>query len=160
VSSDATSGRPGEEDMVTRRLATFFDGRGLEAKSSRAAYVITVGVDGRPHSAMISVGEMVIAADGPVRLGLWANSRTTANIVRTGTATILMVLNARSVRAHLELRQVIADDTLAYFTGSVAEATEDVAPYATLVSGVSFELHDRAAALSRWAQTVERLRAF
>lgn len=141
------------------RLARFFDGADLGAKSSLAAYLVTIGADGWPHTAMISAGELLIGRGHTVRLALWAGSRSTANLTRDGRAVLLIVLEQQAIRARLEIRVVESDDALTYFAGSIVAADADTAPYAELRAGVTYELHDTAATIERWTRTIARLRA-
>src|ERR1700751_4548701 len=59
---------------------------------------------GWPHLAMVSVGELVVAADGRLALALWPTSTCAANLARTGRATLAMVTGglAFSLRCHVE----------------------------------------------------------
>jgi hypothetical protein len=149
----------GQEPAARNRLAAMFDGENLEAKSSLATYLVTVGGDGWPHSAMISVGELLIRPDGQVRLATWTRSRSTANVRRLGKAVLLIVLGGRAIRARLQLREVASDSHLAYFAGAILSEDADASEYADLRSGVIFELNNRPETLARWANTLDRLRS-
>ena len=140
-------------------LAGFFDGEDLEAKSSLAAYLVTIGTDGWPHTAMIGAGELLLARDGATRLAVWAGSRSTANLTRDGRAVLLIVLSGRAIRARLEVGAVESDEALTYFAGTAVAAEADTAPYAELRAGITYELHDSVAALQRWTATIARMRA-
>lgn len=147
---------------IPQAVVDFFNGRDLEHKQGLAAYLLTTTEDGWPHSAAVSVGEVLLAPDAPgVRLALWPASRTTASLSRTGQAVLLLVLDGASHRLRLALRPASppAPSPLAFFAGEVVEAVADVAPYARLVDGVRFTLTDPDATLSRWRGTVELLRA-
>src|SRR4051794_11316856 len=63
--------------------------------------VITVGADGWPHVALVSVGEIVALADPHVRLALWPSSTTTANLVRTRAATLAAVTDGVAYRVRV-----------------------------------------------------------
>jgi hypothetical protein len=127
-----------------------------------AAHLVTVSEAGWPHAAMLSVGEIVVRADGRVALALWSGTRTTANVERTGQATLLVVLGRRAVRAYLALAPAAAAPAvgkmpLAFFTGTVEEAVAEAAPYAELVDGVRFVLDRPERVLERWRTTREQL---
>ena len=59
---------------------------------------------GWPHLAMVSVGELVVAADGRLALALWPTSTCAANLARTGRATLAVVTDglAFSLRCHVD----------------------------------------------------------
>lgn len=130
-----------------------------------AAYVVTVGEDGWPHAAMVSIGEVVVRADGRCAIALWEDTRTTTNLLRTGQATLLTVLSERAVRATLRLSAVTEDAPAAEtavplrcFVGTIGEAVADTAPYARVADGVRFVLHEPASVLPRWHATRATLR--
>jgi hypothetical protein len=153
---------PDDDGTAFAELVRFYDGERLAEKASIAAYVMTAGEDGWPHAAMISVGELLVGADRSAKVALWTHSRTTQNLIRTGQAVILVVLSRHPIRARLRLRPSEAPrcaDGLRMFTGAVESAAADVAPYAELVSAVTFRLHQVEDSVARWARTLECLRS-
>jgi hypothetical protein len=113
---------------------------------------------GWPHLAMVSVGELVVAADGRLALALWPTSTCAANLARTGRATLAMVADgfAFSLRCQVEHDLPITageDPAMRGFVLRVTAAIEDAAPYADLLSGVTYRLHDPQATLVRWRRT-------
>lgn len=119
---------------------------------------------GWTHLAMVSVGELVVAADGRLALALWPTSTCAANLGRTGRATLAAVVDglAFSLRCHVddEFPITIAEDPpMKGFVLRVAAAIEDAAPYADLLSGVTYRLHDAPATLVRWRRTRAALAA-
>jgi hypothetical protein len=119
---------------------------------------------GWPHLAMVSVGELVVATDGRLALALWPTSTCAANLARTGRATLAMVTDglAFSLRCHVDDELPITageDPAMRGFVLRVTAAVEDAAPYADLLSGVTFGLHDADATLARWHRTRDKLGA-
>jgi hypothetical protein len=119
---------------------------------------------GWTHLAMVSVGELVVAADGRLALALWPTSTCAANLGRAGRATLAVVADglAFSLRCHVDDELPITageDPAMRGFVLRVAAATEDAAPYADLVSGVTYRLHDAQATLVRWRRTRAALTA-
>ena len=112
--------------------------------------------------ALLSAGE-VLALDGStIRLALWPGSRTTANLTRTGRAALTLVWVGSAYTLRLETCRapdLSAPETRAVFDGQLASVRRDEVPYATLESGVTFALPDRAAVVSRWRATIDALRA-
>ena len=119
---------------------------------------------GWPHLAMVSVGELVVAADGRLALALWPTSTCAANLARTGRATLAVVADglAFSLRCHVDDELPITageDPAMRGFVLRVIAAVEDAAPYADLLSGVTYRLHDAGATLARWRRTRAALAA-
>ena len=119
---------------------------------------------GWPHLAMVSVGELVYAPDGRLGLALWPTSTCAANLARTGRATLAVVADglAFSLRCHVddELAMTAGEGpTMRGFVLHVTAAIEDAAPYADLLSGVTYRLHDPQATLARWRRTRAALAA-
>lgn len=114
--------------------------------------------EGWPHLAMVSVGELVVAADGRLALALWPTSTCAANLARTGRATLALVADgaAFSLRCHVADEFPITageDPAMRGFVLRVTAATADAAPYADLLGGVTYRLHDVPATLARWRRT-------
>lgn len=61
------------------------NGQDLMDKQHEAMMLLTVSEDGWPHTAMISVGEIVAINLMELRIGLWPNTSTTDNIIRSGS---------------------------------------------------------------------------
>jgi hypothetical protein len=119
---------------------------------------------GWPHVAMVSVGELVVVADGRLALALWPTSTCAANLARTGRATLAVVADglAFSLRCRVDDELSIAGGegpAMRGFVLRVSAATEDSAPYADLLSGVTYRLHDTQATLARWRHTRAALAA-
>jgi hypothetical protein len=113
---------------------------------------------GWPHLAMVSVGELIVAADGRLALALWPTSTCAANLARTGRATLAMVTGglAFSLRCRVDEELPITggeDPTMRGFVLRVTAALEDAAPYADLLTGVTYRLHDARVTVARWRRT-------
>jgi hypothetical protein len=118
--------------------------------------VLTVLNDFSPHVAMVSVGELALVAEGRLALALWPASTCAANLDRERRATLAVVLDghAYSLRCRVVAdRELGTDPPLRAFALEVTSVLDDVAPYADLVSGVTFRLHDERATVDRWRRT-------
>ena len=144
-------------------LVEILDGERLETKVGDAIHCITVSDDGWPYLALISVGELLATAPSKMGLALWSTSTTAKNLDRAGRCALALV--------HAEIGYVIRCLTspsgsidqldgpaLSVFDLAVVDVLEDVAPYATVTSGVTYELHDTAAVMARWKRTIGLLR--
>ena len=114
--------------------------------------------------AMVSVGELVVAADERLALALWPTSTCAANLARTGRATLAVVADglAFSLRCQVDDELPITageDPAMRGFVLRVTAAMADAAPYADLLSGVTYRLHDAQATLARWRRTRAALAA-
>jgi hypothetical protein len=125
--------------------------------------VLTVGEQSLPHVAMVSVGELALVAERRLALALWPASTCAANLDRERRATLAVVLDGHAYSLHC---RVVAghelgggtDPPLLGFELEVTSAFDDVAPYADLLCGVSFRLHDETATVGRWRRTRSALR--
>lgn len=140
------------------------DGDDLPAREGLIFGLLTVTENGWPHLAMLSVGELVAVGPRDLRAALWPNSTATANLTRTGRATITLV-HARvgySIRCTAERGADLNaghSSPLAFFELRVEDVLEDVAPYAVLTSGATYRLDDPDRVFPRWRATVEAMRA-
>jgi len=143
-------------------------GRLLEDEPDRQVgltiLVLTIGAEGWPHVAMISVGELVVIAPDRLALALWPASTCAANLSHAKRATLALVAEGHAFSLLCEGRterplQTGAGRPLRGFDLRVTEALDDAAPYADLLSGVTYRLHDPAGALARWSATRAALRA-
>jgi len=144
-------------------LVEFLDGERLEAKVGDAFHCVTVSDDGWPYLALISVGELLATAPAKIRLAVWSTSTTTRNVDRDGRCALALVHAEISYVIHCLTSPAGSIDQLdgpplSVFDLAVVEVLEDVAPYATLTSGVTYELHDPAAVVARWKRTIALLR--
>jgi hypothetical protein len=126
--------------------------------------VVTLGEDEYPHVAMVSVGELVVTAQARLALSLWPASTCATNLSRERRATLALVtggaaysLSCRSA-GERELRSDPHPPTRA-FDLHVADSLQDSAPYADLLTGVTYRLHDPESAVARWHSTRAALRA-
>ena len=145
-------------------IRPLFEAEDIATLEGLTFLVLTTTEDGWPHLAMISVGEIVATGPRDLRMALWRNSTASQNVTRTGRFTLALVhaeagysLRCSARRGpDLELEGV---GRLACFAVRVEDAIVDVAPYATLTTGVRYELKDPPSVLPRWQETVRALRA-
>ncbi|WP_433945144.1 pyridoxamine 5'-phosphate oxidase family protein [Paenibacillus sp. SN-8-1] len=142
-------------------LYELLNGQDLSSKQQEALVLMTVSEDGWPHTAMISVGEIVAVSRGLLRLGLWPGTVTTGNILRTGKATLVAFYEGKAFYTRLQLRPLSeltgAKHPRQRFEAEVISCKADIAKYADIVSGVQIVLHDPEAVVTRWEETVEEL---
>ncbi|MGF7535975.1 pyridoxamine 5'-phosphate oxidase family protein [Bacillus mexicanus] len=147
---------------ISDHLFELLDGDRLNEKQHEAFVLQTVSEDGWPHAAMISVGEIIALSRTDIRIALWKNTTTAANILRTGKAqfTAWWKGAAHYVKLHCELLPTLKDAEYERdrFACRIVSVKEDVAKYADLNSGVHIQLHSPEEVLNRWEKTLEELK--
>ena len=142
-------------------VVALLSGDDLDRRVGFTMELLTVDADGWPRVALLSAGEVVAADDAHLRLALWPESRSTANLTRTGRGSLAFVHAGSAFTLRLEASRASdlrGPEPLAVFDGRVKEVRRDEAAYARLRSGITFELLDEQAVVARWRSTVERLR--
>ncbi|CAM2881722.1 pyridoxamine 5'-phosphate oxidase family protein [Paenibacillus sediminis] len=146
---------------LNSKLEWLFDGKNLSEKQHFAMMLTTVSEDGWPHSAMISVGEVVCTSQTELRLAMWPKTTTTNNMMRTGKATLIFVYEGVAYYIKLQLTPLPvipnAQHERQRFTAKIISCREDTAKYATLTSGIEFELDEPSEVVNRWAETIKEL---
>jgi hypothetical protein len=145
-------------------LEPLFAGTDLASGVGLTFLLLTVDEDGWPRMAMLSVGEVLAAQPGVLRLALWLHSTATKNLTRAEQAVLSLVhagagyyIRGRARRGpDLDLG---ADGRLAYFELRIDDVLEDAVTYAELTSGMTFRLHQPEQVLPRWERTIAALRA-
>lgn len=153
-----------EGNALPEAIRPLFEGKDIGTLEGLTFLLLTSTPEGWPYLAMLSVGEVIATGPSELRLALWPNSTTTANLTESGKATLTLVHEATgySIRVltrrgtDLHLGQY---GLLAFFEATVEDVLVDVAPYAELTSGVTFRLKDPGQVLPRWQFTVDALRA-
>jgi hypothetical protein len=148
------------EAQLPPEVVALLDGRRLEDKDGMAFVLMTTGDHGWPHAALLSVGEVLARSPGDVALALHRTSGTTANLTRTGRATLLVIAPPVAYTVRLDVRPAGGggDAPLARFIAGVAAVIRHEVPYAELTAPIAFRLADPAAAHERWAATLDDLR--
>ncbi len=135
------------------------DGQNLEEKVGETFQLLTVGEDDWPNVSLLSAGEVLAASEAELRLALWPNTRTTANLARSGRGILTCVLKCTAYNVKLSTTSVPWGDTsLSCFACRVEAVESDTVDYAKLESGIRFRLKDSPEVVDRWRRTLELLR--
>lgn len=97
-----------------------------------------------------------------LRLAIFADSGTAANLLRDGRLTLSMSLDGGMCSLRMRARKCSQDMpelSLAFFEAEVERVRMHTAPYADVTSGISFTLHEPTAVLARWDREIAALRA-
>jgi hypothetical protein len=148
-------------NAVPAEVARYLDGTDLPAKT-QAMRLSTVDPAGWPHAALLSAGDMVVLSSERIRFALFPQSTAVANLMRDGRITITLALSGGMCEMRLRARSLAHSSPnvpLAFFEATVESTRVHVAPYAAVVCGITFELHDPQAVLPRWQRQIAALRA-
>ncbi|CAH0173874.1 hypothetical protein SRABI96_01262 [Peribacillus sp. Bi96] len=147
---------------MSEEVFDLLNGKELADKQHEAMMLLTVSEAGWPHTAMISVGEIVAISSKELRIGLWPETSTTANIIRTHKATLVLFWKGKAHYIRLSLVRLKELPTARYqrerFLAKVVSAREDVAKYADITSGIKIKLKNSKEVVERWDQTIEDMR--
>lgn len=142
-------------------LLTALDGDHLDEYAHDAFRVSTVGADGWPHGAQLSVGEVLAIDSHTLLVAMWPNSNTAQNMRRDGRLTLSLVHDGAllEIRAHASL---VAEQQTALglnvFRLQVEKVDVHRAKYAEVLSGVTFRLYERDSVIGRWREQIAMLR--
>ncbi|MNJ50245.1 hypothetical protein [Paenibacillus bouchesdurhonensis] len=146
---------------LSPHLYTLFNGQNLSEKQHEAFMLLTVTEQNWPHTAMLSAGEIIALSPTLLRLGLWENTMTTRNMIRTGQATLVAFYNETACYIQLELSKLpdlpVAKHPRSRFSAKVVACREDRAKYADIISGVQIQLKEPVEVLARWEETILEL---
>jgi hypothetical protein len=146
---------------VPADVLNYLNGEDLLSKT-QALRLSTVDPDGWPKAALLSAGEVVAISDRRLRLAVFANSGTAANLELDGRLTLSMVLNGGMCSLRLRARKCgegMPELSLAFFETEIERVRTHVAAYADITGGLTFALHDPPAVLDRWQRQIAALRA-
>ena len=142
------------------QVAGYLDGTDLLAKT-QALRISTVDAEGWPHASLLSAGDMLAMPSGRIRFVVFAQSTTTANLVRDGRVTITLSLDGGMCELRMRCRRLAhssPDAPLAFFEAELVEVRIHKAPYATVSGGVTFALHEPQSVLQRWQKQIDAMR--
>ncbi|MBE9916252.1 pyridoxamine 5'-phosphate oxidase family protein [Paenibacillus donghaensis] len=146
---------------LSGELYELLNGRDLGTKQHEAMMLLTVTEEGWPHTAMISVGEVIAVDSKRLRLAIWPDTTTTNNIIRTEKATLALVYGGAAHYIKLALRRLPelpdAQHPRERFEAEIISARSDVAVYADLTTGIQIDLKDESSVIERWRETLTEL---
>lgn len=147
---------------LSNAVSEIFDGSDPESRIGFTTELITIDADGWGHIAFLSVGEVLVLDNIHLRIGLWPNSGSSANLIRTGQGTPPFVHDATAFalgRHTCRGRNFDEPEQLAVFDGEITNIGRVVASYVVLRSDITFDPPDESAVLDRWKATLDALRS-
>lgn len=143
-------------------LLALLDGANLDSKVGETFLLLTVSDNGWPHLAMLSVGEVLSIRPDEIRMALWRGTTTGNNLRRTSQGTLALVYGGAGHYIEIEVAETadlrVGAKSLDYFSCRVRTVLSDAVGYATLTSGIRFELPRSENIVSRWERTVAAMR--
>ena len=148
------------DERLSAEIVEALDGRDLEARIGWTIELLTVDADGWPRVALLSVGEVLAMDDRLLRLALWDGTHATANLTESGRGSLSFVLGAAAYTVRFRSCRVanLESPLRAVFDATVLGVKRDTVGYATLTSGISFELPDPGSVVTRWRAVIDALR--
>lgn len=150
-----------EKIELSTELNELLNGKDLIKKQHEVMMLLTVGKDGWPHNAMISVGEIIALNHQYLRIGLWPNTATTANIIRAQKATLVLVYKGTVNYINLSLERLDELPNPLHhrerFSAKIISIREDIAKYADITSGIKIRLKNDMEVIGRWYQSHKEL---
>jgi hypothetical protein len=142
-------------------MRRYLNGQDLLGKT-QALRLSTVDSDGWPHASLLSAGDAVAVSPERLRFAVFRESTTTANLTRDGRVSLTMSIERGMCELRLRAKRLSKASTvvpLALFEAEVEQVRMHVAPYADVVSGITFQLHKPNEVLKRWERQIAALRS-
>lgn len=147
---------------IPKALMTLLSGEKLKDKQREAFLLQTVNEDGWPHSAMISVGEVLAADPYTFQMMLWPNTMTTINLIRSKKAQLVIIHQGLVYYIKLRTKHYPAINSDIHtgerFSAHIHALKIDQAKYAEIESGIQVRLHNPDSVIDRWQAQVEVLK--
>jgi hypothetical protein len=146
--------------VLPSAIAKYIDGTDLPTKT-QAVRLSTVDPQGWPHASLLSVGDMLAMPSGRIRFVMFAQSTTTANLMRDARVTMALSLEGGICELRMKCRPLTppsSDSPLAFFEAELVEVRMHQAPYAAVTGGVTFKLHEPQSVLKRWQTQIDAMR--
>jgi hypothetical protein len=144
-------------------LTDLLGGHDVALREGLTLLLVTTALDGWPHVAMLSAGEVLATDAREVRLALWPGSGTTANLAHSARSLLMIVAGNASYYVRLAARRggdlSLSHGPRAFFVAVVEDVLEDVVGYAEITSGIEFRLKEPAAVLAAWTEAVAAMRS-
>jgi hypothetical protein len=123
----------------------------------------TASSEGRPHLAMLSIGEVLSIDSRRLGLAMWPKSTPVTNLTPKGSQALVTLVERGQVWGVRIRSESVEALTVAGFPdvmmvqGPVDEVLLDSVEYAVVQSGVRFRPTDPAETISRWRATREAM---
>lgn len=145
--------------LLPDAICALFDGTCLEAPSGDAFSLLTIDEAGRPHTSLLSAGELWTPDASSMRIALWPSARAVAHLARSHRAALSGVHADTFFQIQLDQVGVLGTaHGLQCFTAHVEYVETQRVAYARLQNGIVFVLEDDAV-LERWRAQLAALKS-
>lgn len=143
-------------------LLDLLDGSLPASHLHQAIRLSSIGENGWPYAAQLSLGEIIARSSEELLFAIWPQSTTTRNLQHDGKITLALVLDGAVIEIQAlatPCKTTLTEGALVIFSAEVKQVIAHRAPYATVTSGVIFSLNDETTALARWREQIAALKA-
>jgi flavin reductase (DIM6/NTAB) family NADH-FMN oxidoreductase RutF len=149
-------------DRLPAEFMAALDGHDLERKYGETYVVMTTDPDGVARPYMLSAGELLAVDDRTIRVALWPNGRTGANLKRGGKVVICFVAPnlVLYVRGRPHALTPAHDPEIERFEIAVEAVDSDAHEGLPVAHGIAFTSTPvvRRAMLEQWRKVLGALR--
>ncbi|WP_267846193.1 pyridoxamine 5'-phosphate oxidase family protein [Robbsia betulipollinis] len=153
---------PRQLEDISASLAQYLDGGQLRATPHEAVRLTTLGGDGWPHAAQLSLGEVLAIDRRHFRFLIDPRSKTTRNIEDSDRVVLSVVHGGESWEIRLSAKKIgmsgVGHNT-ALFSAAVVSVTVHSVPYATVDTGMTYHLRDPENVIKRWEEQIRVLKS-
>lgn len=150
-------------DRLPAEFLSALDGQDLERKYGETYIVLTADPDGLPRPCMLSAGELLALNDRTVRIALWPNGRTGANLRRGAKVVICFVAPNLVLYVRGCPRELAAghDPEIERFEVAVESVDSDSHEGLPVAHGIAFTSTPemRQTMLAQWRKVLDALRS-
>lgn len=146
---------------LTDDLKDLLNGKQLAQKQHIAMILQSITSEGYPHSAMVSVGEVIALDSEHLRIALWPQTQTTLSLVKKGKANLVIIYNNMVNYLELDISELPSLNHEFYertrFEATIKSIRQDSAKYADIISGITVKMHEPEQVLNRWNIILQQL---
>ncbi|WP_436945759.1 pyridoxamine 5'-phosphate oxidase family protein [Staphylococcus xylosus] len=146
---------------LTDDLKDLLNGKQLAQKQHIAMVLQSITSEGYPHSAMVSVGEVIALDSEHLRIALWPQTQTSISLAEKRKSNLIIIYNNMVSYLELDITLLPSLDNEVYertrFEATIKSIKQDIAKYADITSGITVEMHEPEQVLNRWNIILQEL---
>lgn len=146
---------------LTDDLQDLLNGKQLAQKQHIAMILQSITSEGYPHSAMVSVGEVIALDSEHLRIALWPQTQTSISLAEKRKSNLIIIYNNMISYLELDITLLPSLDNEVYertrFEATIKSIRQDIAKYADITSGITVEMHEPEQVLNRWNIILQEL---
>ncbi|MEJ7451031.1 pyridoxamine 5'-phosphate oxidase family protein [Staphylococcus xylosus] len=146
---------------LTDDLKDLLNGKQLAQKQHIAMVLQSITSEGYPHSAMVSVGEVIALDSEHLRIALWPQTQTSISLAEKRKSNLIIIYNNMVSYLELDITLLPSLDNEVYertrFEATIKSIRQDIAKYADITSGITVEMHEPEQVLNRWNIILQEL---